>query len=132
MQEDIKQTEIGPWIKSDHSLISLEFDSVGDQKHDPSFWKLNTGRLDDSEYVDMINTEYPNWLREFEEITDKRVLWDLIKCRIRQVSFAYSKDKQKNGRNVFEKLMLELKQAEEACDQDPTDENIQKRECLKL
>ena len=28
--------------------------------------------------------------------------------------------------------MLELKQAEEACDQDPTDENIQKRECLKL
>ena len=28
--------------------------------------------------------------------------------------------------------MLELKQAEEACDQDPTDENIQKGECLKL
>ena len=41
----------------------------------------------------MINTEYPNWLREFEEITDKRVLWDLIKYRIRQVSIAYSKDK---------------------------------------
>ena len=70
----------------------------------------------------MINTEYPNWLREFEEITDKRVLWDLIKYRIRQVSIAYSKDKQKNRRNVFEKLMLELKQAEEACHQDPTDE----------
>ena len=132
LQEDIKQTEIGPSMKSDHSLISLEFDSVRDQKHGPSFWKLNTSLLDDSEYVNMINTEYPNWLREFEEITDKRVLWDLIKYRIRQVSIAYSKDKQKNRRNVFKKLMLELKQAEEACDQDPTDENIQKRECLKL
>ena len=42
------------------------------------------------------------------------------------------KTKKKNRRNVFEKLTLELKQAEEACDQDPTDENIQKRECLKL
>ena len=63
--------------------------------------------MDDPEYVNMINTEYPNWLREFEEITDKRVLRD----RIRQVLIAFNKKKDKMRRNVFENLILELKQA---------------------
>ena len=123
LQEDIKQTEIGPSIKSDHSSISLEVDSIGFQKHGPSFWKLNTSLLDDPDYVNMINTEYPNWLREFEEVQDKRVLWDLIKYKIRQVSITYSKNKHKTRKNDYEKLLLELKQAEETCDQNPTDEN---------
>ena len=79
---------------------SLEIDSVVDQKHGPSFWKLNTSLLDDPEYMNLINAEYPNWLHEFEDITDKRVLWDLIKYRIRQVSITYSKNKHKQRKNT--------------------------------
>ena len=33
---------------------------------------------------------------------------------------------------ITKKLLLELKQAEETCDQNPTDENILSRECIKL
>ena len=33
------------------------------------------------------------WLNEFDKVTDKRLLWDLIKYRIRQVSIEYSKEK---------------------------------------
>ena len=32
-------------------------------------------------------------LKEFDEVTDKRLLWDLIKYRIRQASIKYSKEK---------------------------------------
>ena len=38
----------------------------------------------------------PEWLTEFDEVTDKRLLWslwDLIKCRIRKVLIKYSKEK---------------------------------------
>ena len=34
----------------------------------------------------------PMWLKEFDEVTDKRLLWDLIKYRIRQVSIKYGKE----------------------------------------
>ena len=101
LQEDIKQTEIGPSIKNYHSSISLEVDSTGIQKHGPSFWVLNTSLLDDPDYVNMINTEYHDWLREFEEVHDKRVLWNIIKYKIRQVSITYSKNKHKTRKNDY-------------------------------
>ena len=98
LQEDIKQVKIGPSLKSDHSSISLEIDSVVDPKHGPALWKLNTCLLDDPEYMNLINDEYPNWLHEFEDIADKRVPWDLIKFRIRQVYIG------ETGRSMHERI----------------------------
>ena len=43
----------------------------------------------------MITSQYPIWLAEFADVIDKRVLWDLIKYRIRQVTIRYSKSKSK-------------------------------------
>ena len=42
----------------------------------------------------------PTWLDEFKEITDKRVLWDLIKYRIRQVLIKYSKEKARKSEKI--------------------------------
>jgi len=64
LQDDVKTAEIGPCIESDHSSVSLVIDSVEDQKYGPSFWKLNTSLLEDPEYVQMINNEYYNWLKD--------------------------------------------------------------------
>jgi len=33
------------------------------------------------------------WLNEFNEVTHKRLLWDLVKYRIRQIAIKYSKEK---------------------------------------
>ena len=33
------------------------------------------------------------WLKEFDEVKDKRLSWDLIKYRIRQASIKYSSEK---------------------------------------
>ena len=109
LQDDVKTVEIGPSIKSNHSSVPLVIDSVEEQKYGPSFWKLNLSLLEDHEYVQMINNEYYNWLNEFQEISDKRVLWDLIKYRIRQVSIGYSKKKQKKGQLLLRNWLRILK-----------------------
>ena len=69
--------------------------------------------------------------REFKDVNDKRVLWDLIKYRIRQVSMRYSKE---NARLRKEKLLAietSLNFYQEKCSADPSTENFQQLEILK-
>ena len=60
-----------------------------------SYWKINSSLMKDEDYVSAINEKVPEWLAEFNEVTDKRVLWGLIKYRVRQFIIKYSKDKAK-------------------------------------
>lgn len=55
------------------------------------------------------------WLDEFNIIADKRLLWDLIKYRIRQVSMEYGKEKaRKNRKNIID-IEVFLKVCEDKC-----------------
>ena len=92
-QDDIEKSDIIPSINSDHSAILLHFNSLDKPEYGPSFWKFNASLIDDDDFVTLINGSVPMWLKEFDEVTDKRLLWDLIKYRIRQVSIKYSKEK---------------------------------------
>ena len=91
-QEDIEGTDIIPSINSDHSAIILHFNNIDPQKHGPSFWKFNASLLSDENFVLLINQSVPLWLDEFKEVIDKRVLWDLIKHRIRRLTINYRKE----------------------------------------
>ena len=70
-QDDIEKSDIIPSINSDHSAIFLHLNSL--------VWKFNASLIDDDDFVTLINESVPMWLKEFEDITDKRLLWDLIK-----------------------------------------------------
>ena len=96
LQDDVKKAEIIPAIKTDHSAISLSVSSLKDQPFGPSYWKFNSSLLDDQNYIQLIHSEYPKWISEFFEVKDNRVLWDLIKYRIRQTTIRYSKVIAKN------------------------------------
>ena len=96
LQDDVKKTEIIPAIKTDHSAISLSINSLKDQPFGPSYWKFNSSLLEDHNYIRLIHSEYPKWITEFSEVKDNRVLWDLIKYRIRQTTIRYSKMIAKN------------------------------------
>ena len=50
--------------------------------------------LEDSEFNLMFNKKVPDWREEFSDVSGKRVLWDLIKYRIRQVTIKYSRKKR--------------------------------------
>ena len=55
----------------------------------------------------------PTWLDEFKDITDKRILWDLIKYRIRQVSIKYNKERARKRREKMTDIEASLKTCEE-------------------
>ena len=130
-QEDIDKPDIISSINSDHSAIVLHFNNIDRQKHGPSFWKFNASLVEDANYVKLLNESMPTWLDEFKDITDKRILWDLIKYRIRQVSIKYSKEKACKRREKITNIEASLKTCEENCGRSPSPENLEQLEILK-
>ena len=130
-QEEVEGADIIPSLNSDHSAIVLHFKSVEKQKHGPSYWKFNASLLDDSDFCKLIAESVPVWREEFIEVTDKRVLWDLIKYRIRQVTIKYSKAKAKARRQNLKVIEDSLKQCEEDCSVFPSPENMEKMENIR-
>ena len=110
LQDDIDSVDIKMSIKSDHSAI------IDDLEKGPNFWKFNSNLVNDSAYCELLTIEiYASWLQEF-----KRVLWDLIKYKIRQQTVRYSKTKARERRAKLQKLGEEdLKECKEKCDSDP-------------
>ena len=72
------------------------------------------------------------WLNEFDKVTDKRLLWDLIKYRIGQVSMKYSKEKAHEKRKQISDIEISLRICEERCNESPTLENQEVLEMLKM
>ena len=131
-QEDIEKSDIISSINSDHSAIILHFSSIDRQKHGPSFWKFNASLVDDTNYTALLTESVPVWLAEFSEVTDKRVLWDLIKYKIRQLSIKYSKEKAREKRERVSKIEKMLHTCEEQCSKCPSDENFEQLENLQI
>ena len=72
------------------------------------------------------------WLNEFDEVRDKRLLWDLNKYRIRQVSIKYSKEKARKKRKQISDIEISLRYCEERCNESPTLKNQEELEMLKM
>ena len=117
-------TDIIPAIKTDHSAITLNFKKIIEHKLGPSYWKFNSSLVGDREYTDFIKNSYPNWLEEYKDITSKRLLWDVIKYRIRKETISFSKQKAKERRDKLLKLEKEVKRWQEICDETPTSKNL--------
>ena len=131
-QEDIEKSDIISSINSDHLAIILHFSSISKQKYGPSFWKFNASLTDDMNYVALLTESVSEWLAEFSAVTDKRVLWDLIKHRIRQFSIKYSKEKAHEKRERVSKIEKMLQTCEEQCSKCPSDENFVQLENLQI
>ena len=131
-QDDIEKSDIIPSINSDHSAIFLQLNSLDKPEYGPSFWKFNASLTDDDDFVKLINESVPMWLKEFDEVTDKILLWDFIKYRIRQASIKYSKEKALKKRKKISDLETSLRICEEKCNESPTFENKERLEMLKM
>ena len=79
LQDFIEEVDIIPSIKSDHSAITLQINSIEDKGRGPSHWIFNSSLLDDDNYVNLITSRCQDWLIEFQDVDDKRLLWDLVK-----------------------------------------------------
>ena len=84
MQDDIAKIDIVTAIKTDHSAVIIEKNSLDEQQHGPFFWKLNNSLLDDTNYIQIIHEKLPNWKTEINFSNDPRIFWDWLKYKIRQ------------------------------------------------
>ena len=132
MQDIIGHTDIIPSIKSDHSAITLQINSITDQARGPSHWCFNSSLLSDEKYIELISAKYDEWIQEFAEVHDNRLLWDLMKYRIRQTTITYSKEKAEERRNRLRDVENKLKKSEELCAENPSEENIEAFEEVKI
>ena len=67
--------------------------------------------------------KYTQWLQDYKEVEDKRVLWDLIKYKIRQETIKYGKEKAKQRKLKLEKTEYKLREAENHFVDNPNEEN---------
>jgi len=131
IQDDVTKTSIIPALKTDHSAITLTLNSIERQLFGPSYWEFNSSLLDDAAYVHLNTSKYPEWLDEFNGVNDKRILWDLIKYRIRQVLIKYSKEKARERRNRLAETEQKIKECGFLCNIDPSEENLNDLDAAK-
>ena len=98
----MEETNIKTAVRTDHSATTISFNSLDEQGRGPSYWKFNSSLVNDDYYISMLNQKIPEWQKEFNEVLDKRVLWDLIKYHVRQFTIEYAKEKaKKEGKNYY-------------------------------
>ena len=71
------------------------------------------------------------WLKEFKEVIDKRVLWDLLKYKIRLFTIDYSKIKARSRRANLIKVEGKLRRCKEKCDAEPSIQNVEELERIQ-
>ena len=118
----INISDIQPSYKSDHSLITLEMKPDKPTRRGPGMWKFNVSLLKDPDYVNGFN----GWLMElketYENLEDKALKWDFIKCVLRRETITYCKQKAKKRKELFVQLSESLSQLEsELADNASTD-----------
>jgi len=88
--------------------------------------------VEDVNFATLLNESMPTWLDEVEEVSDKRILWDLIKYTIQQVSIEYGKEKARKRREQITDIEASLKTCEENCGRCASLENLEQLKILKL
>ena len=88
--------------------------------------------MDDEDFVTLINESVPKWLDEFSSVMHKRLLWDLIKYRVRQVAMKYSKEKARQRRKKNSDIEASLRTCEERCNELPSAGNQEELEMLQM
>ena len=130
-QDEVEETSIKTAIRTDHSAIIISFNSLDEPRRGPSYWKFNASLIEDENYVSVIEQKILEWLEEFIHVIDKRVLWDLIKYRIRQFTMKYSKEIAFKRKQDLLQIEASIKQGEETLISDPSASNLEALEKLK-
>ena len=67
-----------------------------DKDKGKGFWKFNSSLLGEQTYVESLNKSIDKWLKEYEEVQSKQLIWELLKYEIRKFTIKYSKKRKQN------------------------------------
>ena len=114
LETDIKNCDILVSVTPDHSGISLSLgESNRNHVYGKSYWKFNSSLCLDHEFVDKTKCK----IKELEEtwgrqISNKIILWDFVKMKLRQFIMKYSSEKAKVRKDNIGKLEVEIRDLE--------------------
>ena len=127
LHDFVKNTQIFCAPNTDHSAIDLAFESIDAEFRGRAYWKFNSSLINDQTYAKRLEDNYKLWLTEYEsEVKDKRLLWDLVKYRIRLFTISYCKRKSKERRDVELKLKTEIEKLDQELSETNSDETLAK------
>ena len=113
LNDEVEKSEIKASIISDHSAMTMRIKSDCYEKKGPGYWKFNSKLIYDKEFCEQLEENLNIFRGEFRDIEDKRLLWDLLKWRIRIFASKYSKKKIKQERENEKSLEQEINDLEE-------------------
>jgi exonuclease III len=120
----LENVNICPGIRSDHSLITINFFKSELPDRGPGYWRFNASLLKDPEYVQQIKTCLANAINKYNQTLDKGLTWDLIKMEIRSTTICFSKNKAKKVREEIKEATFNMDKLEKDMSSDPTDDII--------
>ena len=106
----VKNVEIRTSIAPDHKSVFLNIEIENEFIRGPRLWKFNNSLLEDKNYKELIAFYYPHILEKYRDVTDKQLLWELIKMELRSKTISYSKQRRSKLRNKEEALQKELQE----------------------
>ena len=131
LQYSVKNIDILPSIKSDHSLIQLVLIIIDEPARGKGLWKLNSSHLLQSEFITLISKTIENAKIDAQNLKNKSLTWDFIKCRIRTESISYAiKVKKRNSIKVKE-LNVRLTELEETVSNTPAINHLEEMTIIK-
>jgi hypothetical protein len=86
---DLCNVDIKPSMRSDHSLIDIDFYKHDSPVRGPSFWRFNASLLKDSEYVEQMKLGIQKALDKYANLEDLGLRWDLMKMELRSSTICY-------------------------------------------
>ena len=112
MQTQVKRTDIGIALATDHSPVTMSICINKESERGPGLWKFNKSLLKNSIFV----TNLTDLIEQFKinniHATDKRLSWELLKYEIRKFSMKFSKKAAKDRRATQLELETRLKELE--------------------
>jgi len=106
---NVKSANITTGYKTDHSLIEIMIATHSNERG-PSFWKLNTSLLSETDYINQIRTTIKDTQESYknDRFVNDALMWEMTKLKIREQSLKYSTIKNAKISRYEEELEKEI------------------------
>ena len=118
----VKNTEICPGYKSDHSIVKLEL-LINNIERGKGIWKFNDKLLTDEVFVKGVNTILET-CKKLGEKCNPHDKWEATKVELIEYSQKYAKQRAQDKKLIINQLELALAKLEKQMVEDPQDSTI--------
>ena len=80
-------------VYSDHDFVYIEFNLNTADCRGPGVWKFNNSLLQDDKFCSSVSDLIDHFLRFRSSFTSDLVMWDQLKCNIKNFTINYSRER---------------------------------------